>query len=121
MVHRTNDEREAFQERANLLRGTILVETILRALDLNEPFARQPPARRRRGEAAARGLTIADVHLLTNLAHGVDDFVGRNGERDAGERHLDRGKRDRCSSRVAKNARQLDETAERVADETECP
>src|SRR5207237_6157267 len=48
-----------------------------------------------------------------------DDFIRGNGEGDASERHLDRGERNRGTRRIPEYTRQLDETAERIADETE--
>ena len=57
--------------------------------------------------------------LAADLAHRVDDLVGRDRELDARHRHLDRRERDRRAGRVAEHAGQLDEAAERIADEAE--
>ena len=71
------------------------------------------------GEAAASGLAEGDIHEVADLLHSVDDLVGRDHALDPGERHVSGRHRVDSADDVALHARYLDETGDRVADETE--
>src|SRR5262245_54187507 len=94
-------------------------ERRLSLLDLHESLPSEPAPGRRGGEAATSRFAVAHVHRRADLAHDVDDLVDGDLELDAGEGQLDTGERDGGSRRVAEDAGELDEPAQRIADETE--
>src|SRR5690606_12619444 len=87
-----------------------------RRLDLYEP-----PGGRRRGETAESRLAVRDRHSTTYLAHHVDHFVRTHREIAAGECHFGRGDCLHCGRCIPVDARDLDETTDRIADQTEHP
>ena len=84
-------------------------------MDVREPLLGETAPGRRRRQSSPGGLAITDIHLPSNLTHHVDHLVDRDREGDAGQRHLDSCQRDRRTRRIAKNARQFDESAQRIA------
>src|SRR4051812_31949448 len=49
--------------------------TLVRALDLHEPFAGETSPGRGGCQSSASGLPVTHVHVATDLAHGVDHLV----------------------------------------------
>src|SRR4051812_44717841 len=74
---------------------------------------------RRGGETTLRSLAVHNGHFATHLTHHVDHFIGCDGEVEPGKGHLCSRDGLHCRRRVAIDAGNLDEAADRIAYQSE--